>query len=189
MAEEKIKPFKLEDSEAIEALANKLDKMQMGWLDKDIDTNIREVSVIKNDSMGRREEYFRFKIFWFHVLTNDNLTMAVDPFIYGQKAAHLNNLQQIRENIKKNRLGELLYYSFEKSGKEGKEVAIEGFLKVYQPIETNKDDIGKQIQKYIDSMPNSCRNKWKVAITSFTIPEYLKDVIATLKNKYIELLG
>lgn len=101
MAEKKIKPFKLEDSEAIEALANKLDKMQMGWLDKNIDTNIREVSNIKYDSMGRREEYFKFKIFWFHILTDDNRTMAADPFVYCQKKAHLDNLQQIRENIKK----------------------------------------------------------------------------------------
>jgi len=185
-----LKPFYLSDQNAVDALANELERTTSGWLDREIESKSRELISKEYLPNGTCKEESKFKVFWLHITTKCNAVAEIDPFIRTQKEVHLGNCKKIGINIKEKQIGELLYYSFEKSRKKGGvEVGIEGFVKVYKPLEHNIEEIKRRFRDFLNTTPNMFGEPWVADIQKFTIEDYRRDIEKTLSNKYNDLFG
>lgn len=188
MVKPNVDEFKYWIQKTVDAFSKKLQKEQAGYLDREIGRKAPQVDVYVNYQLVKKCPY---NLYWLEILPEGQITNENDDFISSQKGVHLSNLEIINDYIQSEKIGDLLYYTFivDKKRITNKEVRIEGFVRVFNPIDENIKNILLQLQSYIDQTPNHYGARWVARITPFDVENYLDEMQKTMKNKYNELFG
>ena len=188
-----IKQFRLGNPECATQLAEMLKTSKSGWLDKEIGRKAPKVTISSTFSDLNAICYDNFDVYELHVNRPYGVSVT-DLFISGHLDEHMEHLNRINILLQNKRIGEILYYEFYIGENFKYKNGINGFVKIYAPVDKNSEKIKTQIQEYINEMPDDCiypkPNGWRVQVGTCTYGKnYLDQIEQTLKKKYTYLFN